>query len=96
MAAALLARGQGARRDLPTFNGDLATASEYISQITLAQSALGLGQKINGLAIPDGSGVVAASSVLNTGTGFSYYPNMHLAATTWYLIAAAAGNPYQL
>ena len=96
MAAALLARGQGARRDLPTFNGDLATASEYISQITLAQSALGLGQKINGLAIPDGSGVVAASSVLNTGTGFSYYPNMHLAATTWYLIAAAASNPYQL
>ena len=44
MAAALLARGQGARRDLPTFNGDLATAAEYISQITLAQSALGLGQ----------------------------------------------------
>jgi hypothetical protein len=34
-----------------------------MSQIILAQSALGLGQKINGLAIRDGSGVVAASSV---------------------------------
>ncbi len=96
MAAALLARRRGSRHDLPTFHGDVATASEYMSQIILAQSALGLGQKINGLAIPDGSGVVAASSVLNSGIGFSYNPNVHLAATSWYLIAASAGNPYRL
>jgi hypothetical protein len=51
---------------------------------------------VNGLAIPEGSGVVAASNILNTGTGFSYYPNVHLAATSWYLIAASSGNPYQL
>ena len=36
------------------------------------------------------------SSVLNTGTGFSYYPNVHLGATSWHLIAALKGNPYRL
>ena len=96
MAAALLARRLRASQDLPTFGGDVATASEYSSQIILAQTELGQGQMVNGLAIPDKSGVVAASSVLNTGTGFSYYPNVHLAATSWYLIAASAGNPYRL
>ncbi len=96
MAAALRARRRGARRDLPTFHGDVATASEYESHIILGQAELGRGQTVNGLAIPDASGVVAASSVLNTGTGFSYYPNVHLGATSWYLLAASAGNPYQL
>jgi hypothetical protein len=74
MVAALRARRRKAARDLPTFYGDLATASEYQSHIILAQSELGQGQTINGVAIPDGSGVVAASSILNTGTGFSYFP----------------------
>jgi hypothetical protein len=96
MAAALLVRRRGARRDLPTFHGDIATASEYLDHIVLAQSELGRGQTVNGVAIPGRSGVVAASGVLNTGTGFSYYPNVHLAATSWYLLAALAGNPYQL
>lgn len=96
MAAALLARRLGARRDLPTFHGDIATASEYLDHIVLAQSELGRGQTVNGVALPGRSGVVAASSVLNTGTGFSYFPNVHLGATSWYLLAALAGNPYQL
>ncbi|MGC1341104.1 MAG: hypothetical protein WA854_02185 [Candidatus Binataceae bacterium] len=96
MVAALLARRLRAREDLATFDGDVATASEYSGQIILAQTELGRGQVVNGLVIPDRSGVVAASSVLNTGTGFSYYPNVHLAATSWYLIAASAGNPYRL
>src|SRR5258708_3105482 len=96
MAAALQARRRKVRNDLPTFHGDLVTASDYSSQISLAQTQLGRNQKVNGLAIPDESGVVAASSILNTGTGFSYYPNVHLAATSWYLIAALSGNPYQL
>jgi hypothetical protein len=96
MAAALLARGHGADRDLPTFHGDAATAAEYLDHVALAQRELGHGQAVNGVAIPDDSGVVAASSVLNTGTGFSYYPNVHLAATAWYLIAATRSNPYRL
>lgn len=95
MVAALLARRRRHTRDLPTFPGDAALAAEYASHIALAQAELGLGQTVNGVAIPDGSGVVAASSVLNTGTGFSYFPNVHLAATAWYLIATGGGNPYQ-
>ena len=96
MVAALLARRRGARRDLPTFHGDVATASEYLSHIILAQTELGRGQAFNGVPIPDGSGVVAASSTLNTGIGFSYFPVLHIGATSWYLIAAPGGNPYQL
>ena len=95
MAAALAARGRAAADDLPTFHGDAATAAEYLDHVVLARDALGRGQTVNGLAIPEGSGVVAASSVLNTGTGFSYYPNLHLGATAWYLIAASKGNPYR-
>lgn len=96
MVAALMARKRKARWDLPGFRGDVATASQYASQIVLAQSQLARGQTVNGIEIPEESGVVAASNVLNTGTGFSYYPNVHLAATSWYLIAASSGNPYRL
>ena len=96
IAAALLARRRRPRHDQPTFYGDVNTAWEYTNQIMLAQSELSRNHTVNGLAIPDGSGVVAASSVLNTGTGFSYYPNVHLAATSWHLIAVSKGNPYHL
>jgi len=34
--------------------------------------------------------------VLNTGFGFSYFPVLHVGATSWHLIAALAGTPYQL
>jgi hypothetical protein len=95
MAAALVARGRGAEQDLPTFHGDTATAAEYLDHVALAQRELGRGQTVNGVVLPDASGVVAASSVLNTGTGFSYYPNVHLAATSWYAIASLAVNPYR-
>jgi hypothetical protein len=40
--------------------------------------------------------VVAASSVLNSGTGFSYFPVLHIGATAWASIAAFGGNPYHL
>jgi hypothetical protein len=94
LAAALLARGR--TTDLPTFGGDVATATTYLGQCALAQDELGVGQTVNGVAIPDGMGVVAASSVLNSGFGFSYFPNRHIGATAWYLIAAHGDNPYQL
>ncbi len=96
MAAALLARRRGPLRDLPTFHGDRATAAEYVSHVTLAQAELGRGQRFNGLAMPDGLGVVAASSPLNTGIGFSYSPVLHISATSWHLIAALGVNPYHL
>jgi hypothetical protein len=34
--------------------------------------------------------------VVNTGFGFSFYPNLHLAASAWYVIAGQSGNPFQL
>jgi hypothetical protein len=95
MAAALLARRRPPGRDLPAFHGDLALAAGYASHLALAQAELGDGQTVNGVPVPDGSGVVAAFSVLNAGTGFSYDPNLHVAASSWCLIAAQGGNPYR-
>jgi hypothetical protein len=96
MAAALFARKLPPNRDLPTFYGDVATALTYLDNIRWAQDVLGKGQTAGGKAIPEGNGVVAASSPLNTGYGFSYFPNLHVGATSWYLIAALLGNPFQL
>jgi hypothetical protein len=79
VVAALRARRRKAARDLPTFYGDLATASEYQSHIILAQSELGQGQTINGVAIPDGPGVVAASSTPEPGSPTSrMLPRRHV------------------
>lgn len=95
MAAALIARNLPAQQDILSFYGDNATATAYLDTIRLAQAALGNGQTVNGKPMPEDSGIVAASSVVNTGFGFSYSPNLHVGATSWYLIAAQGGNPYQ-
>ena len=44
-------------------------------------------------ALPARSGVVSASSPLDTGFGFGYYPYRHAGATAWYLLAATRTNP---
>ncbi|HLJ29779.1 MAG TPA: Tat pathway signal sequence domain protein [Candidatus Angelobacter sp.] len=95
LAAALLARRLPARRDLPGFHGDVDTARVLLDNISTAQETLAKGQTVGGKAIPDGEGVVAASSVLNTGFGFSYNPNRHIGATSWFVMAGQAGNPFQ-
>jgi hypothetical protein len=96
LAAALLARRLAARRDLPGFHGDVDTARFLLDNIRASQETLAKGQTVGGKAIPDGEGVVAASSVLNTGFGFSFNPNRHIAATSWFALAGQAGNPFQL
>lgn len=95
LAAALRARRHNVA-DLPTFHGDFGTALEYVTHIALAQAALSRGQTVGGVIIPDGMGVVQASSVLNTGFGLSYRPVLHVATTSWSLIAALGVNPFQL
>jgi hypothetical protein len=95
LAAALRARRRKAT-DLPTFHGDLATASEYLANIALAQAAIPRGQRVGDVVIPDGVGMVRASSALNTGFGQSYDPVLHIATTSWSLIAALGLNPFQL
>jgi len=96
LAAALLARGLSPAQDLPGFKGDTNTARLLLDNIRVAQQTQGSGQTVAGRAIPDGQGVVAASSVLNTGFGFSFDPNRHIAATAWFAIAGQRGNPFKL
>jgi hypothetical protein len=96
MVAALELRQAPDDDDLPTFHGDADTAQQYLAHIRLAQATLGRGQAVNDRPIPEGNGIVATTSPLNSGFGFSYLPNLHVGATAWYLIAAGRGNPYQL
>ncbi|MER7479187.1 Tat pathway signal sequence domain protein [Streptomyces sp. NPDC126510] len=86
---ALALRDRGAR-------GDEAGARRLLASIERAQDLLGDGQTIGGKALPERSGVVSASSPLDTGFGFGYYPYRHTGATAWYLMAAARFNPLQV
>jgi hypothetical protein len=83
---ALALRDRGAR-------GDEACARRLIASTEQAQDLLGGGQTVGGKALPERCGVVSASSPLDTGFGFGYYPYRHTGATAWYLMAAARYNP---
>ncbi|QQM43596.1 Tat pathway signal sequence domain protein [Streptomyces liliifuscus] len=72
---------------------DEASARRLVASIERAQDLLGAGQTVGGRALPDRSGVVSASSPLDTGFGFGYYPYRHVGATAWYLLAATRTNP---
>jgi uncharacterized protein YyaL (SSP411 family) len=93
--AALLARAFPPQND-PAASTDIATVLLLLQNIRIAQKNLGQGQTVGGTPIPNGEGIVAASSVLNGGFGSSYYPNLHIGATGWSAIAAQLGNPFQL
>lgn len=96
VAAALIARNLPAERDLPGFSGDRNTASFLLLNILGAQATQGAGQTCAGQPLLPGTGVLAASSELNTGFGFSYKPFLHIGATGWFAIAAQARNPLQI
>jgi hypothetical protein len=96
VAAALRARNLPAELDLPGFSGDRHTASFLLLNILGAQATQGAGQTCAGQPLLTGTGVLAASSELNTGFGFSYKPFLHIGATGWFAIAAQAGNPFQI
>jgi len=94
--AALIARsiaGADSRRDRVQ---DLQAAVKFVDTCETAQAQLGEGQTVNGAAIPLGQGLVASTSQMDTGFGFTYGPSKHIGATGWYLIAARGGNPFQL
>ncbi|WP_370261999.1 Tat pathway signal sequence domain protein [Streptomyces sp. V4I8] len=76
--------------------GDEARARRLIDSVERAQDLLGVGQTVGGRTLPERSGVVSASSPLDTGFGFGYYPYRHLGATAWYLMAAARANPLRV
>ena len=73
--------------------GDEARARRLLTSVERAQDRLGDGQSLGGTPVAAGSGVVSASSPLDTGFGFGYYPYRHTGATAWYLLAAARVNP---
>ncbi|MFH9008687.1 Tat pathway signal sequence domain protein [Streptomyces afghaniensis] len=73
--------------------GDEARARRLLTSTERAQELLGAGQTVGGKALPERAGVVSASSPLDTGFGFGYYPYRHTGATAWYLMAAARFNP---
>ena len=72
--------------------GDKAAAQELLDAVSWAQEALGAGQVFGGKRFE--GGVVAASSPLQTGFGFGYYPNLHVGATSWFVFAGTGVNPY--
>jgi hypothetical protein len=107
LAAALLSRRLPRNKDIDGFNGDVDTARVLLDNIRVAQNNLGRGQHVGGgqpivglgkpaQSIPDGLGVVATTSELNTGFGFSFKRFLHVGATGWYAIAGQAGNPFRL
>lgn len=96
LIAALLTRKLPARKDVPSFHGDIDTANEMLQSIQVAQASLGKGQTVGGHALVDGQGIVAATSPLNTGFGFNFLPFLHIGATSWYVMAAQAANPLQM
>ncbi len=54
----------------------------------------GEGGNWTGPPLPARSGIVAATSAFDTGFGFGYFPNQHVGATSWFLMAAHGANPY--
>jgi len=96
LVAALLARGLSAEHDIPGFAGDADTARFLLLSSLGAQATLGIGQTVAGKLITPGTGLVASSSELNNGFGFSNKPNPHIGATGWFAIGAQAGNPFRL
>jgi hypothetical protein len=94
--AALVARVLTGTDPLPKLLADLTTAVGLLGQCVRAQQTLGAGQTAGGRAIPSGLGLVASTSVMDTGFGYTYGPSLHIGATGWYLIAGLAANPFQL
>ena len=71
--------------------GDKQRAEWLLSQVRRAQDTVGAGQHLGGAEV-DG-GVVAASSLLDTGFGFGYFQVQHVGATSWFLMGSAGANP---
>ncbi|HKF48771.1 MAG TPA: hypothetical protein VKB38_15540 [Terracidiphilus sp.] len=94
--AALTARAFTGRETFQKRLQDLQTAAHFVNICETAQTELGAGQTVAGVTIPTGQGLVASTSVMDTGFGYTYGPSKHIGATGWYLIAAFAGNPFRL
>jgi len=70
---------------------DRARAVLLLQQVELARTHLGAGQHVGG--VPVTGGVVAASSLIDTGFGFGYFQVQHVGASGWAVLAAMRSNP---
>ena len=95
-ATALIARALHGADSLSGLLSDLGTALHLLNHCEKAQALLGAGKTAGGRPVPQGLGLLAATSILDTGFGYTYGPSLHIGATGWYLLAALAGNPFQL
>lgn len=73
--------------------GDRAAAEFLLTQVRIAQDSLGQGQRVGGNPLPPRSGVVAASSLHDSGFGFGYFPVQHVGASAWFVMASRRVNP---
>jgi hypothetical protein len=94
--AALVARAIAGGESIFTRFSDIETSLKLSESCRAAQSELGSGQTVNGQIILLGEGLVASTSIMDTGYGYTYGPSLHIGATGWYLVAALGGNPFQL
>ncbi len=94
--AALAARVLRGGNNILALLRDLQTAAALTQQCMNAQAELGTGKTVGGKAIPPGEGLVASTSVMDTGFGYTYGPSLHIGATGWYLLGALAANPFRL
>lgn len=70
---------------------DPVHAALLLRQVEIARTHLGDGQHVGG--VPVTGGVVAASSLIDTGFGFGYFQVQHVGASGWAVLAATRSNP---
>ncbi|HTV82232.1 MAG TPA: hypothetical protein VME18_06245 [Acidobacteriaceae bacterium] len=93
--AALIARASAGNENVAARFHDIRQSPAFLANCRAAQSELGAGQTVNGEPIAQGEGLLASTSLMDTGFGYTYGPLLHVGATGWYLLAALGGNPFQ-
>lgn len=94
--AALLSSAVSGAADFHDRLSAFQAAETLVDMCQKAQTELGGGQTLAGKPIPLGEGLVAATSQMDTGFGYTYGAVKHIGATGWFLIAVQGGNPFQL
>ena len=94
--AALLSSAVSGAGDFHSRQAAFEAAGRLVDMCQKAQAELGANQTVNGIPVPLGQGLVATTSLMDTGFGYAYTPNKHIGATGWFLIAVQGGNPFQL
>lgn len=85
-------RGQD---NLHNIYNDLSTAMSLVQQSVHTQEQLGMGKTASGKAIPQGEGLVAATSVMDTGFGYTRCRRGQAAVYicfSWAIMAAASSS----